>query len=215
LTIHCSSPILDFMLTADAETVLRRANEELRGLIQQALAQGRYGDVAAIARMADGVEQLAALGQTEDVVGGEPSVPTTAGSDTQRRTISPVTEASRRRSFPRFEREGDRLVKIAWSKRDRAEYEHKASRRIVDLLVDVVKRRKGVGARFVPPDVFPLRDPKTKRDVPSYQAYLTLGWLCHEGVMVKHGRDGYSLKPTAATSERLEQLWDALPARTR
>jgi hypothetical protein len=118
----------------------------------------------------------------------------------------------RRKAFPRFEREEDKLVKIAWSKRDRKEYEHKAPRSVADLLLDHIKGRKGVGVRFVADDVFPMKDLK-KREIPSYQAYLALAWLVHEGVITKFGREGYSLKPSSANSARLTELWEALPGR--
>lgn len=194
--------------------MLKRAAAELRSLIQKALAQGRYGDVAAIARLADGMSQLWRLGDAGSAMDGEANAQPTSSAETSERATLPWTEGVKRKTFPRFERDADRLVKIAWSKRDRAEYEHKAPRDVVDLLIDTVKRRKGLGARFVPPDILPLRDPKTKHEVPSYQAYLALAWLCQEGVMVKHGREGYSLKPTATAPEQLEELWSALPART-
>lgn len=208
------------MSNAAAKKILEQAEADLRRLIQDALARGRYGDVAAIAHMADGLAQLLGPTGLDEVIGG-------AADDTDTDTDEPPdAEAGRfprpgsksskraiRRSFPRFEREGDRLVKIAWSKREREEYEHKAPREIVDLLIDYIKGRKGAGARFVAPDVLPMKNPKTKREVPSYQAYLALAWLCHEGVVVKHGRNGYSLKPTAAAPEHLSQLWEALPAR--
>ena len=104
-------------------------------------------------------------------------------------------------------------MKIAWSKKDRSEYEHKAPRRVADLLVAAIRSRKGEGAKFQAPEVLPLVEPRTRREIPSYQSYLALAWLRHEGVVAKYGRDGYALKPTAATPEHLTELWEALPSR--
>lgn len=195
--------------------ILSKAEAELRSVIERALAEGSYSDVATIARIADGLAQLSAA---EPVDEGQP----TPRAERSRPAVPPapspaqptVSRGSRTaRTFPRFEREGDKLVKIAWSKKDRAEYEHKAPRRIVDLLLESIRSRKGEGAKFDAPDVLPLKDSKTRREVPSYQSYLALAWLRHEGVITKYGRDGYALKPTAATPDHLSELWEALPSR--
>jgi len=198
-----------------ASSILSKAETELRALIEGALAEGRYGEVARLARLADGLAHLS----TMETVGDTSTVPFTKVVDLSPiarppdRTALRAPRLSRSRNFPRFEREGDKLVKIAWSKRDGAEYEHKAPRRIVDLLLASVRARKGEGARFVAPDVLPLKDARTHHEVPSYQSYLALAWLRHEGVITKYGRDGYALKPAAATAEHLSELWEALPSR--
>lgn len=206
------------MSSKAAKEILKRAEAELRTLIQNALVEGRYGDVASIASLADRLANLAAHDDSLEV-SGHGIAGSTLGSSSQDEPLPLSRPASKlsiraiRRNFPRFEREADRLVKIAWSKRERKEYEHKAPRETVGLLIDRIKGRKGAGARFVAPDIFPMTNPKTKREIPSYQAYLALAWLCHEGLIVKHGRNGYSLKPTAATTEHVSELWEALPSR--
>jgi hypothetical protein len=116
------------------------------------------------------------------------------------------------RLYPRFERDDDKLVKVAWSKRHRAEYEHRAPRGVADTLLEAIRMRKGEGVKFDAADVFPLQDGRGK-EVPSYQAYLALAWLRQEGVVAKHGRYQYSLKAASATSQRMIELWDALPQR--
>lgn len=206
-------------MTTGAVKVIRRAEEELRAQAQRALAEGRYVEVAAIARMADGLAQLAALNGADPA--SNPPGLTDSVRDAVPGTREPIqpaippgkTARGNRKAFPRFEREEDKLVKIAWSKKDRAEYEHKAPRQVVNLLIDSIKGRKGLGARFIADDIFPMKDQKTKKEVPSYQAYLALLWLVHEGVITKYGREGYALKPTAATPEHVSELWEALPSR--
>jgi hypothetical protein len=200
-------------LSAAVLRILSKAQAELRSLLEQALVESRYTDVAEIARIAD---SLARLGANSGQASSEGEAPVSRSQAPAPRGALPVhtTRPGRpSRSFPRFEREGDKLVKIAWSKKDRAEYEHKAPRQVVDLLIEAIRSRKGEGAKFEAPDVLPLTDRKSRKEVPSYQSYLALAWLRHEGVVAKHGRDGYSLKPTAATPERLTELWEALPSR--
>jgi hypothetical protein len=199
-------------LSAAVVRVLGKAQAELRSLLEQALAESRYTDVAEIAQVADSLGQLGAdSSQASPVV--ERTVSTSQAPPSRTvpaRHFRPVRPS---RTFPRFEREGDKLVKIAWSKKDRAEYEHKAPRQVVDLLIEAIRSRKGEGAKFEAADVLPLMDSKTRREIPSYQSYLALAWLRHEGVISKYGRDGYALKPTTARQEHLAELWEALPSR--
>jgi hypothetical protein len=101
-------------------------------------------------------------------------------------------------------------VKVAWSKKDRAEYEHRAPRRIVSVLLDAIRHKKGEGAVFESQDILPLMD--AGREVPSYQAYLAMAWLREEGIIAKNGRNGYILKPSTATMERIDELWRTLPS---
>ena len=195
--------------------ILNNAQAELRSLLEQALTQSRYTDVAEIAQIA---ESLAQLGASSGPASSDIEPPLTVRASeapAPRSSTAAHTNRTGRpsRSFPRFEREGDKLVKIAWSKKERAQYEHKAPRQVVDLLIEAIRSQKGEGAKFEAPDVLPLTDRKSRKEVPSYQSYLALAWLRYEGVVAKHGRDGYSLKPTAATAERLNELWKALPSR--
>lgn len=194
-----------------ARKILAKAQDDLRELIAKALADGRFADVADIARMADGVARLA-TDDDQPVSSGQEHAPAPPAVS-RHGTIVRGGSVRPSRTFPRFEREGDKLVKIAWSKKGRAEYEHKAPRRVADILIAAIRSRKGEGAKFEAPDVLPLLDPKTRREIPSYQSYLALAWLRHEGVVAKYGRDGYALKPTAATPEHLTELWEALPSR--
>ena len=195
-----------------ARKLLEQTETSLRELIGRALSQQLYSAVAVIAAMADAVDRLL----RESQIGSTPSTIAALGEAESIDRISPARPSAlgrSRRNYPRFERHGDKVVKIAWSKRDRAEYEHKAPRRILDLLIEAIRARKGAGAKFDAPDILPLKDAKSRREVPSYQSYLILAWLRHEGVITKHGREGYTLKVTAATPEHLAELWEALPSR--
>lgn len=188
--------------------VLSRAESELRALIEAALAGGRYDDVALLARLADGVTAL----RSSDLDGASSAAPMHNGDRAPRHALRVGAGATN--GSPRYERDGEKLIKIAGSaKPGQPEYEHRASFGVVETLLATIKTKKGIGARFTVPDIFPLKDPKTRRAVPSYQSYLVLGWLRQEGVLIKHGRDAYSLKPTADAPEHIRNLWNALPAR--
>ncbi len=185
-----------------AVSVLRRAEAELRKLIQEALGEGRYQDVSNLAATADAVAQLhASTTDEEPAVGLQLHDEIRIGQRHGRRATG--------RAFPRFERDGDKLVKVAWSKRNRAEYEHRAPREVVEILIERIRKTKGEGAKFEASEILPLKD--KGRDVPSYQAYLSIAWLRQEGVIVKYGREHYALKPDMASRTRVVELWEALP----
>ena len=192
-----------------AQAVLKSAETQLRGLIVESATAGRYQDVVALASAAD---ILARLLQPVDADGAVDALTATRENDPPHlgQTLSPQRRSLR--SYPRFERAADKLVKVAWSKRHRAEYEHKAPRGVAETLIETIRKRKGEGTKFETTDVLPLKD-GAHRDIPSYQAYLALAWLRQEGIVIKHGRDQYSLKAGAATPERITEIWLALPDR--
>ncbi len=102
-------------------------------------------------------------------------------------------------------------MKIGWSKREKAPYEHRAPKRVLQLLVESLLRVGGSGQRFTTDDVLPLREEGT--EIPTYQSYLTLAWLREVGLIVQHGRQGYSLLPGANLTQESDRLWNLLPAR--
>jgi len=191
--------------TDDAFAILSDTQERLGRLLADAVEVKDYQQVGLIAGFAEQISKLM------------------NGSDTRKRAVSldnspvaPIGTTTTRirpgsRALPRFERDGDRLVKVAWSKKERAEYEHRAPRQIVFVLLDAIRHKKGEGAVFEAQDILPLID--DGREVPSYQAYLAMAWLRDEGVVTKNSRSGYTLNSSRATSQHIDKLWKALPAR--
>jgi hypothetical protein len=112
--------------------------------------------------------------------------------------------------YPQFYREGDYLVKVAWSKKERGEYQHKAPRQVAELLAAAIAKRSGNGRMFTSEDIFPLKDPQGGGDVPSYQAYAALAWFRQSGLVQPHGRRGYTAKNPGRSSELLTTAWEHL-----
>ena len=83
--------------------------------------------------------------------------------------------------------------------------------RVVQILIDAIKKKRGEGTLFEAADVLPVKNPSTRQELPSYQSYLALAWLRHEGVIIKQGRQGYVLRPATASPEHVTKLWEALP----
>jgi hypothetical protein len=192
-----------------AQAVLKGAETQIRELILESATLGKYQEVAALASAAD---LLARLLQSMDEDGDVDAV--TVTHENYPPQLGQTLHRQRRslRFYPRFEREDDKLIKVAWSKRHRAEYEHRAPRGVADTLIEAIRKRKGEGTKFEATDVLPLKN-AAGREIPSYQTYLALAWLRQEGIVIKHGRDQYSLKPGTATSERITEIWQALPER--
>lgn len=201
----------------DANKLLHNTEKSLRGLIERALADQQYGEVAAIAQMANAIARLTrgseagSLGPEDNgLVDGEstehlPAAPPSGAKVRVRRT-------ARASEFPRFEREGDKLIKVGWSKRDDRVYEHRAPQQVVFLVASTIGskvHRKGV---FTMDRVLPLTD-KAGTEIPSYQAYVALAWLRSIGTVKRLGKEGYRLVDGALDLSALQRSWDAIPGR--
>jgi hypothetical protein len=223
----------------EATEVLRAAERKLRALIVQAAEQGDYDHLALFAEWAKQVSAILdgpttpAPPADPDRDGDEPlavqpsnwfqpraalprgrsagSRASTAGGGMRGRR----TRKSKRKSpdYPKFLREGETLVKVGWSKRERKTYEHKAPRSVLQALVEALTRAGSGGERFTTENLFPLRDPADRSEIPDYQAYLTLAWLRGNGLLVQHGRQGYSLPEATDLTREIDQLWNSLPTR--
>lgn len=198
---------------------LRQTESTLRGIITEAFDAKAYGELARVAGAADSVAALlSAISDTSATTIGSASFLDPAADSTRKRVSTlrstparqALPPAVRRAVYPRFLRDGERLVKIAWSKKERRQYEHRAPQVIIQTLLEAVRKRKGEGKLFQAADVLPLTNANGE-DYPSYQSYLALSWLRHAGIITKKGREGYVLKVGAATPEKVGRLWASLP----
>jgi hypothetical protein len=192
----------------DAQRVVRDAERALRGLIEQGMAEHRYADVAEVARVADALARL--LGARQEV-SRSPAPPTPTPSR-QRRV--PKRDGSKK-SYPRFVRDRDKLVKVGWSKKSKAEYEQRTPFDVADALVSAIRAQVGDGELFAATDVIPLPASENGASIPDYQAYLALKWLHNEGVVTKHGRDRYAIEQGRLADGMIGELRDRLPTSER
>jgi hypothetical protein len=112
--------------------------------------------------------------------------------------------------YPLFLRYGGDLVKIGWSKKLRAQYEHKSPKEVLDLLAATLANLGSDGRRFTMEQVLPHMN-LNGLDVPTYQTYLCLAWLRDAGLLHQHGRQGYSVGTEGALSEQVNFRWQDLP----
>jgi hypothetical protein len=200
----------------DAGRILHGTEQSLRALIETALAEHNYVEVAAIAKIVDGVaglrrhalETRAAInGSGEASTAPEAEPPTTTGMKPRARRPRRAVQTD---EFPRFERDGDKLVKLGWSKRDERIYEHRAPRDIVFLVATAIASKVRPKAVFAMDQVMPISD-EGGHEVPSYQAYMALAWLRSLGIVTRKGREGYTLTSNTLDGQALRRLWTAVP----
>lgn len=200
----------------EALTVLSSAESSLRKLIEKGLRGQSYLEVAEVARMADGVARLLGNISTSSANGmSKPFAVDTSPRKGASFRVAPVQKRPKTTSkeFPRFERDDDKLVKIGWSKKNKACYEHRASHSVVVAFAQHLVNHVQEGKVFAVEDLTPVPDIVNSGEIPAYQVYLALAWLRKAGAIDKKGRDGYVLRRGALTTENMEKLWAAVPIR--
>jgi hypothetical protein len=135
------------------------------------------------------------------------------------RSVAVAAPATSRRprkgEYPRFLRDahGGHLIKVGWSKKARAEYEHKAPRAVISAMVQIIAEAGRNRKRFVMEKLMPFHDPTSGVPLPDYQAYIVLAWLRSVGIVIQHGRQGYTLSNGSLNDEVIEKLWNSIPTR--
>jgi hypothetical protein len=204
----------------EAQRILRDTERSLRALIEAALAEHCYSEVAAIATTVEAVARLQQPpilmsaevepenGRQVDPVPavGEPNSPQRVSRSGRSRRGPASAE------FPRFERDGDKLVKLGWSKRDERIYEHRAPRDIVFAVSSAIAGKVKPKSVFTMDQILPIND-EAGHEIPSYQAYLALAWLRSLGIVNRKGKEGYRLAIGTLDDPTLKRLWTAVPER--
>ena len=115
--------------------------------------------------------------------------------------------------YPQFVRDRDRLVKLGWSKKDRAVYEHRAPLLAVQaVFAGLLGATKKQGV-FRPEDLIPTKL-SDGTDVPSYQVYLVLAWLRSLDVVQRQGNDGYKVLRKQLPSVDMKKYWEMTQERS-
>lgn len=214
-----------------AAQILKEAERELRDLLGKAAGEGDYEGVLQVAacakRIGELLSELTVLSPehgTGTVVAGALSasaagaaaapVSTAAAEPAMKGAgIKSVKRRPGRAAYPQFFRNGDILVKIAWSKTHKGEYEHKAQFGVVRDLITAIRQAASKNGRFAMESLLPLRSSAGGQEVPSYQTYLCLAWLRAQGLVVQHGRQGYSINPKVDILAKAQEMFEMLPER--
>jgi hypothetical protein len=190
--------------TDDAERTLVDAGRRLKHLLAQAVETGDFAAVAKVARLAERFEEFLNMSTTKEESGDAPSGPVPSdppaaglGISVPMSTTPDVVETVTSKGtgtkghYPRFVVEGDTLVKIGWSRSSKSEYQHKAPRAVVGLVVARFMKAGG-GKRRVTVDQVLKTSASDGTPLPDYQVYLCLAWLRAIGAVAQHGRKGYT-----------------------
>ena len=201
-------PIQDYIVD-----VLAQAEDQFIVRLQEAVGDRQYNDVAKLASVSGQLHELIEMIEANART-SEPSasvkVPASSGAATTRLKPRGSVDKARYenpRAYPKFARADDRLVKIAWSKKDGAEYEHRAPHFAV---LAVVKSLRELGSgEFSMEQLAGVRD-EYGNEVPSYQVYLVMAWLRAWGAARKMGRGGYVANLEDLTDAAVKEHWSAL-----
>jgi hypothetical protein len=214
-----------------AVAALAGVEKKLRELVGSAAAAGEYDRAMRVAQWAKAVAALTQnganagadsashvfLSSTHGPSDGGPRPDRSPPASRVRARGRPGGHQGRRSpakgEYPKFFRRGDQLVKIGWSKKERAEYEHRAPRRAIELLAEAIGRNWGNGKLFTSEEVLPLRDPADGSEVPGYQGYVALAWFKAAGLVKQNGRRGYTARKGANVTDGAAAIWAGLPER--
>ena len=194
----------------ELRAMLSDVEDRLAERLQSALEERIYSDITTIAAVSQRLRELIAeldhgeIGSGGNGAVGAPAAPT-------RLRLPAVGLKGRRQmnnhAYPKFARDGDRLVKVGWSKKAKAEYEHKASHSTVLAVAETL--RKLEAKEFSMEDLLPISESSGEK-IPSYQAYLVLAWLCSLGTVRKEGRGGYVPVKAGLDPASIAAHWDQL-----
>jgi hypothetical protein len=187
-----------------ATGLLRRTEAELRRIVSDAATAGDYASVVQVTAWARGLSEMLRGVSPQRVLAGRESTAITPSPKGQRTSRTAGANATAANGYPRFFRQGDRVVRVAWSKREKKEYEHKAPAGVLRALTSSIAKKGADGRVFSMEELLPIRDSEGG-EVPAYQAYAGLALLRHVGLIEPHGRQGYS-------TERPAELWSAVEA---
>ena len=198
--------------------VLQKALGELRILMGEAMDRGAMEDAQLVLDIAARVEDIKKDLSANKVEGGVAG----RGGNPLGEAISAVGQGAKPRvrrkppsksKYPKFRKDGSHLVKIGWSKKERKEYEHRASRDVVSLLAQRIGEHFGPDSMFKVEQIAPEKDPLQDRHgvrIPYYQVYLVLKWFTALGLLEKHGRNGYRFSGISMSDDSVRKAWESL-----
>lgn len=173
--------------------VLGKCEADLRALVGSAADSGDYD---AVLRITSWAKQIAVMARETSVNAPE-----------KRLVAEGTNKAEPRPAYPRFERRGDQLIKIGWSKREKSEYEHKAPWKAALILAKAAAEAGKDGRIFQVNALLPLSDPKDGTEIPDYQVYLVIAWWRSAGLLDQRGRQGYSIPNASQLHQAAESAW--------
>lgn len=183
-----------------------------RALVADAARSGDFEAVTALTPLATDIAALASRWCRSD--GRKDRLPRPEEDADVAVEIERGVSAKSKDRYPYYLRDGDDLVKVGWSARDGAPYEHRASRQAVDRIASAIAAKGKAGRRFqMAALIDAIASSKPDDGPPSYQVYVTVSWLKWHGLLLQHGRQGYTIVRPQTFVGSVETAWQALTKR--
>jgi hypothetical protein len=190
-----------------ASDLLITTEKTLRDLVSDSAMSGDYASVVRIAEWAQSIREMLG-GKLSKPTAERPPTPAKAKLKASGTRKPPMVR--KQSDYPRFLQNGHELIRLAWSKREKREYRHKAPYSVVQAVARVMQEKGVEGRVFSTDDLLPLRDGDAA-DIPNYQAYVAIALFKHAGLIDQHGREGYSIRQPRDFANAVEAVWKNLP----
>lgn len=194
------------------EHVLRQAEEKLAVRLKEAVKDRQYAAVAELASTLERVQDLVQSAEIAERRNHQPEIAFSADRNrdgwriakarTSTGSSSSGPERRTGRQYPRFLRSENRLVKVGWSKKNGAEYEHRASRATVEAVVAALREME--------PHDFSMKQLMHDAGVTSYQVHLIAAWLRSVNAVRRAGRGRYAAVSGRLSNAAIERHWQSL-----
>ncbi len=208
---------MDSSIIQKAVVNLKETEVELRNLIGEAASKGDYSTVEVLARWASSVVDMGAgygLSVKPTLRHEKVSIasPPSESNDSKVSKSNPKVSKSpsKKRIYPFFAKSGNTLVKVAWSKSSKSEYQHKSPLDVLNSLVAALIVSSENGSIVTMEKVLPIKL-QDGSEVPDYQSYVCLAWLRQTELVKQNGRMGYTVEAPSQLKEATENYWNALP----
>jgi hypothetical protein len=161
-----------------------------------------------------------ATGEAREIVSVLKSLRSKLNGSSQILTASPPAEAkqidqskstrhssrsSTKSKYPRYSVRNGTLIRVGWSKKKKAEYEHKAPREAFDRTIKALEYFANLGdGPYMAEKIIEYIN-NSIGPIPSYQAYIVIGLLRDYEYLQQVGREGYII-PTDIPL-KASQLW--------
>ena len=184
--------------------ILTKCESDLREVIVEAAQEGDYRSVDTARAAAVNVHDLRT--RIANPFSKLESKSANQASDRKKKSASRKGIKSK---YPKFEVKNDTLIRIAWSKKQRREYTHKAPRFVFNETVKAMAALAQSGAGpFMAEQIIEQVNNMESEAVPSYQVYIMIGLLRKTKCIKQVGREGYSIPTDIRT--KAEKEWEGM-----
>lgn len=192
-----------------AVQVLTQVETRLRELIAESASEGDYANVLQLTEWARSVTEMLNKSEGQFASTELPVVPEASGGTKAEATQKPM-HGRALEGYPRFFRQSDRLIRVAWSKREKQEYEHRAPLSLASTVTEAIAHAGAGGKVFTADEILPIKG-ASGDDIPNYQVYAVIALLKRFHLIDQHGRQGYSVPKLPGLQGRVSALLQSLP----